>query len=119
MSLPRPCLACGELVSGASYHPSCRPPKAKTAARGYDAAWQRAAREAIAAQPWCSACGATSDLTGHHPAGDKADRDSIVVLCRSCNSSIGSPVTDRKVLNRTYSLTLGTSNFGTDGGSRP
>jgi 5-methylcytosine-specific restriction endonuclease McrA len=44
----------------------------------------------IAAHPWCSNCGATSDLTadhvtplarGGHPLGP------LRVLCRSCNSS--------------------------------
>jgi hypothetical protein len=54
-----------------------------TAARGYGSAWRRASRAAISAQPWCTDCGATQDLTGDHPT---ADRPWIDVVCRACNT---------------------------------
>lgn len=35
----------------------------KTAARGYDARWRKLAAAAVKAQPFCSTCGASEDLT--------------------------------------------------------
>lgn len=59
-------------------------------AQGYDYRWQKAVRGAIAAQPWCSRCGATTDLTGDHitpkSRGGQPTADNIQVLCRPCNS---------------------------------
>ncbi|MEO5575561.1 MAG: HNH endonuclease [Gaiellaceae bacterium] len=66
--------------------------RSTTTQRGYGAQHQRRARAAIAAQPWCSVCGSTRDLTadhitplarGGHPLGP------LRVLCRSCNSRCG------------------------------
>ena len=61
--------------------------------RGYTKHWQRIVKLAIQAQPWCSDCGATSDLTGDHitprVAGGGNVPSNIRVLCRSCNSSRG------------------------------
>jgi 5-methylcytosine-specific restriction endonuclease McrA len=82
------CLGCRRLTKAGSYCEHC----SKTAVRGYGYQHQRRARVAIAQQPWCSICGATSDLTadhvtplaaGGHPLGQ------LRVLCRSCNSRRG------------------------------
>lgn len=60
--------------------------------RGYTEAWYGKVRAAIQAQPWCTWCRATEDLTGDHPIplslGGSADQDPIVV-CRPCNSRRG------------------------------
>lgn len=59
------------------------------AERGYDAAWRRLSRAAILAQPWCSRCYATADLTADHivplAAGGLSVIENVQVLCRTCN----------------------------------
>ena len=50
-----------------------------TAQRGYGSSWQAYSRHQRDGQPWCSDCGATSDLTTDH--GIMGD-----VVCRACNS---------------------------------
>ena len=62
--------------------------------RGYDREWYELARQAVAAQPYCSACGATQDLTVDH--GNPATRgrpgltlNDVQVLCRPCNARKG------------------------------
>jgi 5-methylcytosine-specific restriction protein A len=61
-------------------------------ARGYDGAWTKRVRAAIARQPWCTYCGSTDDLTGDHPIplsmSGSVHQDPIVA-CRRCNSSRG------------------------------
>lgn len=62
--------------------------------RGYDNRWLRLVKTAIGLQPWCSYCGATTDLTGDHRVplsrGGKAFTiEDVIVACRSCNSSRG------------------------------
>jgi len=65
--------------------------------RGYDYSWMRLAREAIAAQPWCTDCGtaggATNPLCGDHAMplaqGGLSVRENLVVRCRRCNSRKG------------------------------
>jgi 5-methylcytosine-specific restriction endonuclease McrA len=85
----KPCLRCKRPTRAGSYCERC----GRTSLRGYGAQHQRRARLAIAEQPWCSICGATSDLTadhltpiavGGHPLGP------LRVLCPSCNSRRGS-----------------------------
>jgi 5-methylcytosine-specific restriction endonuclease McrA len=48
---------------------------------------------AVKAQPYCSLCGSTEDLTGDHitplAVGGLNTPRNIRVLCRSCNSSKG------------------------------
>ena len=56
--------------------------------------WQAVARQQIQRQPWCSRCGATSDLTADHIVamalgGDPYDPRNLDTLCRSCNSKKG------------------------------
>jgi 5-methylcytosine-specific restriction endonuclease McrA len=62
-----------------------------TTQRGYGADHQRMAKLAIRAQPWCSYCGATSDLTADHivprSRGGLNVLSNYRVLCRRCNSS--------------------------------
>jgi 5-methylcytosine-specific restriction protein A len=61
-------------------------------ARGYTRQWQALAAQAIAAQPWCSDCGATEDLTGDHPIALAQGGHPLQVpevRCRSCNSARG------------------------------
>jgi len=58
------------------------------------ARWQRLRAQVIAAQPWCSTCGATTDLTVDHihpvsRGGDPYDPANCRTLCRHHNSSKG------------------------------
>ena len=61
--------------------------------RGYTNDWLRLSRQAIADQPWCTRCGATSDLTADHITplveGGVSERENVTVLCRRCNSAKG------------------------------
>lgn len=59
---------------------------------GYDTAWRKLAKAAIAAQPWCSWCGATEDLQGDHIDPTKREGltlDDVAVLCGPCNRRKG------------------------------
>jgi 5-methylcytosine-specific restriction endonuclease McrA len=94
--LPRSCLGCGTKIPSGSRCPRCAR-KAKTASRGYGAAWQRLARQAIRERPWCVDCGATADLTADHVVpialgGQRLDPANVAVRCRSCNSRRGGTV---------------------------
>jgi hypothetical protein len=89
----RPCLDCGEPTQDARCA-TCRPlalaalPTAR--ARGYSAAWDRLSTRARTAQPFCTWCSSTEDLTADHlrwPARTLVD---VQVLCRPCNSGAGS-----------------------------
>lgn len=94
----RACLGCDRLTSDGSRCEDCRQAlvRRRSAARGgataqgYDYQWQKAVRAAITAHPWCSRCGATTDLTGDHitpkSRGGQPTADNIQVLCRPCNS---------------------------------
>jgi 5-methylcytosine-specific restriction protein A len=65
--------------------------------RGYDRAWMRLAKEAIALQPWCRDCGTAGDasnpLCGDHlvplARGGASVIENVVVRCRRCNSRKG------------------------------
>ena len=86
----RQCLECGR-PTDATRCPVHRLPdrRPSPAQRGYDAAWRKLSTLARSVQPWCSDCGATSDLTADHltwPAKSLADVD---VVCRACNSRRG------------------------------
>jgi hypothetical protein len=49
----------------------------------YGGTWQSESAALRAAQPWCSSCGLTVDLTvDHGPEGQRT------VLCRSCHSKL-------------------------------
>lgn len=101
---PRPCLDCGKVTTNGS---RCQPHQAEllrrrsaarggATAQGYTYRWQQARAEAIRRQPWCSTCGATTDLTGDHitpkSRGGGIDPVNIQVLCRSCNSRKGGKI---------------------------
>ena len=51
----------------------------------YDRQHQQAAKACIAHQPWCSWCGATSDLVADHLVPGKP-QFGYRTLCRPCNS---------------------------------
>src|SRR5215204_3341018 len=61
--------------------------------RGYTDAWLQLVKVAISQHPYCSACGATTDLTGDHriplSKGGTSTLGNIEVLCRRCNSAKG------------------------------
>ena len=57
-------------------------------------AWQAASAATIARQPWCSICGATTDLTADHitplsAGGHPYHPANLRTLCRRHNSSKG------------------------------
>lgn len=54
----------------------------------YRGAWRKTSERARQAQPWCSKCGATEDLTADHVAARSLDAG-VDVLCRSCNTRKG------------------------------
>lgn len=97
----RPCLDCGEPTDGprCAEHTIATPvaDKASATERGYDAAWKRLSRRARRMQPWCSDCGATSDLqTDHTPAAWERKAAGLAirlcdvdVVCGSCNRARG------------------------------
>lgn len=93
----RPCLACGE-PTGESRCTDCTLPSTKPrdrVTRQNRGRWKRLSKRLRQLQPWCSACGATADLTVDHrvpleDGGDPYDLDNLDVLCRPCNSRKGS-----------------------------
>lgn len=97
--LLRPCVECGELSteSRCPLHPGSSTPIPSASARGYDAAWRRLSAKARRAQPFCSDCGATEDLTTDHSPEAWARKarglavrlSDVEVVCRSCNSRRG------------------------------
>lgn len=97
----QPCLGCRRVFTGKG--PRCAPcstqyetarvaRRGTRAQRGYGPAWIKASKAAIAAQPYCSVCGTTEDLTGDHllpkSMGGTAEHG-VRVLCRKHNSSRG------------------------------
>ena len=66
-----------------------REAKRPTAAdRGYDWAWRVLARRVVEAQPWCSYCAATEDLSADHvipkAKGGTDDWSNLTTACMSC-----------------------------------
>lgn len=93
----RPCLTCGE-PSPATRCPehtvvTTSPPEQ----RGYDRRWRNLSRRARAAQPFCTDCGATTDLQADHSptawarraAGKVIRLEDIAVVCAPCNLKRG------------------------------
>lgn len=87
---PRVCLApgCPNLVRNGTRCPDHAAPT-KTAARGYGSQWQALSRQARDAQPWCSDCETTDDLTVDHLRWPAVTLNDVEVVCRSCNSRRG------------------------------
>lgn len=91
---PRPCLqpGCPALTTTGARCPTHTRAKdrQRQQARGdtYDWEWRQISKAAREAQPWCSRCGATTDLTTDH-VDPRSLQAGVVVLCRPCNSSKG------------------------------
>ena len=69
MMLPRPCVDCGVVVRAARCINCNRVRERKRPSRldrGYDAEWRKLSKAARDAQPWCSICKSTKDLTADH-----------------------------------------------------
>jgi 5-methylcytosine-specific restriction enzyme A len=85
------CLHCNTHHNGACPNKERR--RGSAAQRGYGPAWQRLAARAKAAQPWCTHCHSSHDLTVDHidPSSKhkRLSLNDVQVLCRSCNSSKG------------------------------
>ncbi len=95
MALTTRCLDCGRRTKG-SRCATCQArrdgARGTTTQRGYGHKHQRRARAVIAAQPWCTLCGRTRDLTADHIAPLARGGDPLGplrVLCRRCNSGRG------------------------------
>ena len=92
---PRPCLDCGTLIPSGSRCEDCRLVKVRARERvrpsrherGYGNEWARVSKQVRQVQPWCSACGTTSDLTVDHVTPGDASR--LRVLCRRCHARFG------------------------------
>ena len=91
MPRTRTCIDCGTLAQ-ATRCTDCRrqADRAKKAKRPdlHTAAWRQVRTAAIAAQPWCSDCGTTTDLTLDH-VEPRSTVAGVQVLCRPCNSRKG------------------------------
>lgn len=87
---------CGEPseTSRCPEHAYPEPAKLSRRERGYDEAWTKLSKRARELQPWCSACGATDDLTGDHLRWPARTLKDVDVLCRSCNAKKGKPDPD-------------------------
>jgi 5-methylcytosine-specific restriction endonuclease McrA len=93
-----------------------------TTQRGYGADHQRMAKLAIAAQPWCSYCRATTDLTADHitprSRGGLNVPSNYRVLCRRCNGAKGAKPTPKPIekprerFSRQKLMNNGSGSFG-------
>lgn len=81
----RPCLDCGKPtpmrpgIYRCPTHEATRQQTRNLVRTQYRGPWRTLSRAARAAQPWCTRCGTTTDLTLDHETG--------TVECRPCNSS--------------------------------
>ena len=76
----KPCLDCRT----PSPNTRCAPCHRRYRQR-YDHAWQAISKATREAQPWCSWCGATTDLCADHLVPGDASKGTRT-LCRSCNT---------------------------------
>lgn len=84
----RPCLGCSKPTRNGSRCHTCEQARQRTRnanRQHYKGNWQKLSREARQAQPWCTYCGATTDLTLDHVT-PRSTVDGLVVACRSCNA---------------------------------
>lgn len=108
MKLKTPCIDCGEVADNTRCT-ACNAkketarkrgkPRARksTKDRGYTGAWRRLSEQARQLQPFCSDCGATTDLQADHTPeawkryeqGLPIRLSDIDVLCGPCNRSRG------------------------------
>lgn len=106
--LPSVCAECGAAYVRMSHGAKCEkcsePDRAEREARrgsrherGYGNAWDRLSKRARRAQPFCSDCGSTADLTTdhseeawrRHELGKAIRLRDVDVVCRSCNGKRG------------------------------
>lgn len=95
----RSCIDCGEISdqTRCEEHRALVDRKGSATSRGYGYAWETLSKRARKAQPWCSDCGSTKDLTCDHSpeawASVAAKRSirlkDVDVLCRGCNARRG------------------------------
>lgn len=88
--MKRPCIECGTVADGTRCT-RCRKARerARNAARPhYDSTWRRISAAARRAQPWCTRCHATEDLTVDH-VDPRSLSAGVQVLCRVCNAVKG------------------------------
>lgn len=96
----QPCIECGELAqrNRCETHKLKQPDyKPDATRRGYDYAWEKLSRKARKLQPFCSDCGATSDLQADHSPqawerhgqGKPIRLQDIDVVCGPCNRKRG------------------------------
>ncbi len=93
----RPCLTCGEPTDGPRCGEHTVDPKPSARKRGYTTSWDRLSRKARKLQPFCTDCGATTDLQCDHTpqawerknAGKSIRLQDIDVVCGPCNRARG------------------------------
>ena len=100
MSLPRPCLDCGQGTTRGARCGRCSREQERQRGRqrgnshqrGYTRDWRKLVQDALDEQPWCSwpGCMATEDLTGDHVVplskGGTNTAGNVRILCRTHNS---------------------------------
>ncbi len=105
MTVLRPCLDCGTPTDGAIRCPDCRAERnARTdrsrgnfRQRGYGNGWDALSRRARRAQPFCTDCGTSDDLSVDHlpgawekvQAGQRLTLADVEVVCGPCNNRRG------------------------------
>lgn len=104
--MPRPltpCLTCGAPARGprCPTHDRDRQPKRAQYLRIHQSpAWRRLSKATIQAQPWCTYCGSTDDLTADLVVplelGGSIDETNVVTACRPCNSKRGAQLTNAR-----------------------
>jgi 5-methylcytosine-specific restriction endonuclease McrA len=94
VTVRKPCLVCGVPS------PSSRCALHRAARKRSRNANAATAKAVVEAQPWCSLCGSTRDLTSDHlvplHAGGSNDPTNQRTLCRSCNSARGNRTRGRR-----------------------
>lgn len=93
----KPCLTCGELSDKTRCPDHDDQSRPGGTAVGYDWRWRKLSLKARRLQPWCTDCGATTDLTTdhlpiaweRHDAGKPIRLTDVEVVCRPCNSRRG------------------------------
>ena len=93
---PRPCISCNTLIPSGSRCEDCRLLKVRQRerhrpsrhVRGYGNEWARTSKALREAQPWCSNCGSTANLSVDHVKPGSMEHG-LRVLCRRCHARIG------------------------------
>jgi 5-methylcytosine-specific restriction endonuclease McrA len=95
VTLPRPCVDCGDLVPSGSRCAPCKAAQPEGPRRPRPSrprAWRRLSKRARTLQPWCENCGTTDDLSADHLTPTSCggqmvpDLTGVRVLCRPCNA---------------------------------